>query len=314
MNYMLTALLVLGTIALVSAFVLYYCSKHFAVKEDERIGKVASLLPQANCGGCGFAGCSGMASALVKAADGGSIEGFTCPVGGSEVMGKIAGLLGVAVTDTEPCVAVLRCGGSCTARQRVAVYDGLRTCAAMNVSGMGETACAYGCLGCGDCVAACSFGGIKLNETTGLPEIDENVCTGCGSCAKACPRGIIELRPRGMRSRRVFVACRNQDRGALAMKACSVSCIGCGKCAKECKFDAITIENNLAYIDPAKCKMCRKCEKACPRKAIKAVNFPAPKPPVQQTVSATDNSKGNACANVAGDTVVEPTQGKETKQ
>ncbi len=314
MNYMLTALLVLGTIALVSAFVLYYCSKHFAVKEDERIGKVASLLPQANCGGCGFAGCSGMASALVKAADGGSIEGFTCPVGGSEVMGKIAGLLGVAVTDTEPCVAVLRCGGSCTARQRVAVYDGLRTCAAMNVSGMGETACAYGCLGCGDCVSACSFGGIKQNETTGLPEIDENVCTGCGSCAKACPRDIIELRPRGMRSRRVFVACRNQDRGALAMKACSVSCIGCGKCAKECKFDAITIENNLAYIDPAKCKMCRKCEKACPRKAIKAVNFPAPKTPVQQTVSATDNSKGNACANVAGDTVVEPTQGKETKQ
>lgn len=314
MNYMLTALLVLGTIALVSAFVLYYCSKHFAVKEDERIGKVASLLPQANCGGCGFAGCSGMAAALVKAADGGSIEGFNCPVGGGEVMAKIAELLGVTVTDAEPLVAVLRCGGSCTARPRVAEYDGLRTCAAMNVSGMGETACAYGCLGCGDCVSACSFGGIKMNATTGLPEIDETVCTGCGSCAKTCPRGIIELRPRGLRSRRVYVACRNQDRGATVMKACSASCIGCGKCAKECKFDAITIENNVAYIDPTKCKMCRKCEKACPRQAIKAVNFPAPKQPVQQPASATDDIKQNACTAIASDTVAEPTQGKETKQ
>ncbi len=314
MNYMLTALLVLGTIALVSAFVLYYCSKHFAVKEDERIGKVASLLPQANCGGCGFAGCSGMAAAIVKAADGGSIEGFNCPVGGGEVMGKIAEVLGVTVADAEPRVAVLRCGGSCTARQRVVEYDGLRTCAAMNVSGMGETACAYGCLGCGDCVSACSFGGIKLNETTGLPEIDETVCTGCGSCAKTCPRGIIELRPRGLRGRRVFVACRNQDRGALAMKACSASCIGCGKCAKECKFDAITIENNVAYIDPAKCKMCRKCEKACPRKAIKAVNFPAPKQPAQQPASASDDIKQNACTAIASDQVAEPTQEKEEKQ
>ncbi len=314
MNYMLTALLVLGTIALASAFVLYYCSKHFAVKEDERIGKVASLLPQANCGGCGFAGCSGMAAAIVKAADGGSIEGFNCPVGGGEVMGKIAEVLGVTVADAEPRVAVLRCGGSCTARQRVVEYDGLRTCAAMNVSGMGETACAYGCLGCGDCVSACSFGGIKLNETTGLPEIDETVCTGCGSCAKTCPRGIIELRPRGLRGRRVFVACRNQDRGALAMKACSASCIGCGKCAKECKFDAITIENNVAYIDPAKCKMCRKCEKACPRKAIKAVNFPAPKQAAQQPASASDDIKQNACTAITSDPVAEPTQEKEAKQ
>lgn len=274
---MLTALLVLGAISLVAAVVLFVCSKRFAVKEDARIGEVSALLPQANCGGCGFPGCSGMAAALVKAADEGDIGALACPVGGSEVMEKIASVLGLAVSGGEPKVAVVRCAGICSARKPIAVYDGLRTCAAMNSCGMGETACGYGCLGCGDCAAACSFGGIKVNPATGLPEVDETVCVGCGSCVKACPRHLIELRNRGMRNRRVYVACRNRDKGAIAMKACASSCIGCGKCVKECPFGAIALDGNVAYIDYEKCKMCRKCEKVCPRHAIKAVNFPVPK-------------------------------------
>lgn len=274
---MLTALLVLGAISLVAAVVLFVCSKRFAVKEDARIGEVSALLPQANCGGCGFPGCSGMAAALVKAADEGDIGALACPVGGSEVMEKIASVLGLAVSGGEPKVAVVRCAGICSARKPIAVYDGLRTCAAMNSCGMGETACGYGCLGCGDCAAACSFGGIKVNPATGLPEVDETVCVGCGSCVKACPRHLIELRNRGMRNRRVYVACRNRDKGAIAMKACASSCIGCGKCVKECPFGAIALDGNVAYIDYEKCKMCRKCEKVCPRHAIKAANFPVPK-------------------------------------
>lgn len=275
---MLTALLVLGAISLVAAVVLFVCSKRFAVKEDARIGEVSALLPQANCGGCGFPGCSGMAAALVKAADEGDIGTLACPVGGSEVMEKVASVLGLAVSGGEPKVAVVRCAGICSARKPIAVYDGLRTCAAMNSCGMGETACGYGCLGCGDCAEACSFGGIKVNPATGLPEVDETVCVGCGSCVKACPRHLIELRNRGMRNRRVYVACRNRDKGAIAMKACASSCIGCGKCVKECPFGAIVLDGNVAYIDYEKCKMCRKCEKVCPRHAIKAVNFPVPKP------------------------------------
>jgi ferredoxin len=72
------------------------------------------------------------------------------------------------------------------------------------------------------------------------------------------------------------------------MKACQVSCIGCGKCEKECNFAAITVEGNLAYIDPEKCRLCRKCEKVCPKQAIVAVNFPAPKPvePKKEEVQA----------------------------
>ena len=291
MNYMLTALLVLGAIALVAAVVLFVCSKKFAVKEDARVGKVSALLPQANCGGCGFPGCSGMAEALVKAADKGSIDGLACPVGGNEVMAKVADVLGLSVSGGEPKIAVVRCAGDCSARKAIAVYDGLRTCAAMNSCGMGETACGYGCLGCGDCAAACSFGGIRMNEQTGLPEVDESVCVACGSCVKACPRHLIELRNKGLRQRRVYVACRNRDKGAVAMKACGSSCIGCGKCVKECPFGAISLDGNVAYIDSDKCKMCRKCEKVCPRHAIKAVNFPAPKTQPAAATAAQSNEK-----------------------
>lgn len=277
-SFILTAVIVLGSIALIAAVILYVCSKKFAVKEDPRLPLVTAALPGANCGGCGYPGCSGMADALVKGADAGSIEGLTCPVGGAEVMSKVADLLGMAVAQSDPMVAVVRCNGTCENRQRIAVYDGLMTCAAVNATGAGETACGFGCLGCGDCVAACQFGALRMNESTGLPEVDDELCTACGACVKACPRHIIELRKKGPKNRRVFVSCVNKDKGAAAMKACKAACIGCGKCQKECKFEAITVESNLCYIDFNKCRLCKKCVEACPTKAIHAVNFPLPKP------------------------------------
>ena len=278
MSFILSAVIVLGCIALVAAVILYVCSKRFAVKEDPRIAQVTEVLPGANCGGCGFPGCSGMADALVKGADAGSLEGLNCPVGGADVMGKVADLLGMAIANSDPMVAVVRCNGTCELRPRIASYDGLKTCTAMNACGAGETGCGFGCLGCGDCVSACQFDAIHINPETGLPEVDEDKCTACGACTKACPRNIIELRKKGPKGRRIFVSCVNKDKGAVAMKACKSACIGCGKCQKECKFEAITIENNLSYIDFTKCRMCKKCVDACPTKAIHAVNFPAPKP------------------------------------
>ena len=287
MNFILIAVIVLGGIALVSAVVLYVCSKKFAVYEDPRLAQVTAILPGANCGGCGYPGCSGMAAALVKGADAGSLEGLYCPVGGTDVMGQVADLLGMAVANTEPKVAVVRCNGTCDLRPRIAEYGGLRTCTAMNSCGAGETGCGYGCLGCGDCVKACAFGAITMNPETGLPEVDEEKCTACGACAKACPRHIIELRKKGVKNRRVYVRCVNKDKGAAALKACKAACIGCGKCEKECKFEAITITNNVSYIDPDKCRLCRKCVEACPTHAIIAVNFPAPKPKADADAGGT---------------------------
>ena len=215
---MLIAVAVLGAIGLIAA--------------DPRIAQVTEQLPGANCGGCGFAGCGGLADALVKGADAGSLDGLMCPVGGQEVMGKVADLLGMAIANGEPMVAVVRCNGTCALRPKIAEYSGLRTCAAMNSCGAGETACGFGCLGCGDCVAACQFDAIHMNPETGLPEVDEEKCVACGACVKACPRNIIELRKKGPKGRRVFVSCVNKDKGPVAMKACKAACIGCGKCLR----------------------------------------------------------------------------------
>ena len=289
MDFIFMAVIVLGAIGLVSAIVLFIVSKKFAVKEDPRLAEVSSLLPQANCGGCGYPGCGGMADALVKGADAGSLDGLYCPVGGQEMMGQIADLLGMAIANSEPMVAVVRCNGTCVNRPRIAEYSGLRTCSAINACGAGETACGYGCLGCGDCVSACQFGAISINQETGIAEVDQDKCTSSGACVKACPRHIIELRKKGPKNRRVYVSCVNKDKGPIAMKACKVSCIGCGKCEKECAFGAITVEGNVAYIDHTKCRLCRKCVKVCPRNAIVEVNFPAPKPtPEPATKPATE--------------------------
>ena len=283
MNLILIAVISLGAIALVLAAILYVASKKFAVYEDPRIAQVGEVLPQANCGGCGYPGCSGLADACVKA---GSLEGKFCPVGGQPVMAKVADILGLAAGETEPMVAVVRCNGTCANRPRINQYDGAKSCAIAASLYGGETGCSYGCLGCGDCVAACQFDAIHMNPETGLPEVDETKCTACGACVKACPKAIIEIRPQGKKSRRVYVSCVNKDKGAVARKACTVSCIGCGKCVKTCPFEAITLENNLAYIDPNKCKSCRKCVEVCPQNSIIELNFPPRKPKAEEAVEA----------------------------
>ena len=260
-------------IGIASAVILYFVAQKFKVDEDPRIDIVEELLPGANCGGCGKPGCRGFAEATVKAD---SLDGLFCPVGGAATMTKIASALGREVVMQTPKIAVVRCNGTCEHRPRTSHYDGYKSCAVEHSLYRGETDCAYGCLGCGDCVKACTFDAIRMDEN-GLPVVDEEKCVACGACVKACPRNIIELRNQGPKGRRVFVSCVNKDKGAAARKACAAACIGCGKCAKECPFGAITVENNVAYIDFNKCRLCRKCVSACPTHAIHEVNFPARK-------------------------------------
>jgi len=265
------AVISLSAIGIAAAVILYFVAQKFKVVEDPRIDEVEEILPSANCGGCGYAGCRAFAENLVKQ---GTMEGFNCPVGGTEVMSKIAGLLGLEVEVKEPQVAVIRCNGSHTNAPKKINYDGPATCAFAHNLYSGESGCPYGCLGLGDCVAACEFGAMYMDEKTGLPVVIEEKCVACGACVRACPRGIIELRNKGKKSRRIFVSCINEEKGGPAKKNCSVACIGCGKCEKVCEFDAITIKNNLAYIDYEKCKLCRKCVEVCPTNAIHEINFP----------------------------------------
>lgn len=276
--YTVLSLSIIGTLA---AIILYFVAQKFKVYEDPRIDQVDSVLPGANCGGCGFAGCRAFAEACVKKAE---LSDLFCPVGGNDCMADVAGVLGIEAVKKEPTVAVVRCNGTCEHRPKTNIYDGSMSCAIASSLYAGDTGCQYGCLGCGDCVVSCDFDAIHMNQLTGLPEVDDDKCVACGACVKACPKTLIELRKKAVKNRKIYVSCRNKDKGAIAKKSCSVACIGCSKCEKECKFDAIIIENNLAFIDSDKCKLCRKCVSVCPTNAIIEFNFPPRKITVTETV------------------------------
>ncbi len=277
MEVLLYTILTLCALGVLAAVILYFVAQKFRVEEDPRIDEVEKMLPGANCGGCGFAGCRGMADALVARDD---ISALFCPVGGGDCMKAIAGYLGKAAAEKEPQTATVRCGGTCAKRPRINTFDGAKSCAVASSLYAGQTACSFGCLGFGDCVDVCSFGALTIDPETGLPVVDPDKCTGCGACVKACPKAIIELRKKWPKNRAVYVSCVSKDKGAAVMKACKAGCIGCGKCAKACAFDAIRVENNLAYIDPQKCKLCRKCVNECPTGAIRLVGMePLPKEP-----------------------------------
>lgn len=282
MNLIISSIIVLGVIGLASAIILYFVAQKFKVEEDTRIDAVAELLPGANCGGCGYPGCRGFAEACVKAD---TLENMLCPVGGLPVMCKVSEVLGHAVCQATPKIAVVRCNGTCANRPRTNKFDGAQNCKIAAQLYAGETNCSHGCMGFGDCAAACQFDAIKINPETGIPEVDEEKCVACGACVKACPKKVIELRNKGVKGRRVFVSCVNKDKGAVARKACSAACIGCGKCQKICPFGAIKVENNLAYIDFELCRSCRKCVNECPTGAIHDVNFPTPAPVATKPVA-----------------------------
>lgn len=274
MSVILTSVLILGGIGVVGAAVLYVVANRFKVEEDPRIDEVEALLPGANCGGCGRSGCRDFAAACVKAT---SLDSLVCPASGSGVMKRIGEIVGLAAAEGKPRVAVLKCNGICSMRTRVAAYDGPPSCAIESFLGCGESACPVGCLGCGDCVKACPYDALHLDAATGLPVVDADACTGCGVCVKSCPRRLIELRLKGPRGMRVWVACSNHEKGAVARKDCKAACIGCGKCLKTCPHGAITLSDNLAYIDCEKCRLCGKCVAVCPTGAIQS-SFKVPTP------------------------------------
>jgi Na+-translocating ferredoxin:NAD+ oxidoreductase RNF subunit RnfB len=281
-------ILTLSIIGVLSAIILYFVAQKFKVYEDPRIDQVEGTLPGANCGGCGYAGCRAFAEACVKR---GELADLFCPVGGNDTMTGVADILGIVAVKKDPRVAVVRCNGTCEHRPKTNIFDGAVSCAVAASLYAGDTGCQYGCLGCGDCVVACDFDAIHMNPVTGLPEVDDEKCVACGACVKACPKTLIELRKKAPKDRKIYVACRNTDKGAVARKSCAVACIGCSKCEKECNYDAITIADNLAFIDSDKCRLCRKCVNVCPTNSILELNFPPRKVSVADPSGATPEKR-----------------------
>ena len=271
---MYIAIIILSITGAVAAMILYFISKKFEIQEDPRITQISKILPDVNCGGCGYPGCGGFASACVNAD---SLDDLSCPVGGTDLMKNIASIIGKNAVESVPKVAVIRCNGTCEACPPTNIYDGAKSCLIASSLYSGKTGCSFGCLGMGDCVDACKFDAIHINPVTGLSEVTEDKCAACEACVKVCPKKIIEIRKKGPKSRRIYVSCANKDKGGVARKACKNACIGCNKCLKECAFEAITITDNIAYIDDTKCRLCRKCVSVCPTGAIHELNFPPQK-------------------------------------
>jgi Na+-translocating ferredoxin:NAD+ oxidoreductase RNF subunit RnfB len=253
----------MGGLGLFFAAGLAIANKKLQVEEDPRVTRIMEVIPGANCGGCGFPGCAGFADAVVK----GKAKADGCPVGGADVAAKIAAIMGVEISGGERRVARCMCQGGLEEIAYQGEYLGALSCIAATLVSGGKKLCEFGCLGLGDCAAACPFDAIKISANR-LPVVDNDKCTGCGKCVDVCPRDLMHLHPI---SYKVRVLCQNHDPGRYATKVCTRSCIACGLCEKKCPFDAIHVIDNLAVIDYEKCKHCGLCATVCPNQAIEHI-------------------------------------------
>lgn len=259
LNSIVASMLSLGGLGLLFGVLLGYASKKFEVKVDENIPKVREILPGANCGGCGFAGCDAYASAVVE--DGASPS--ACSVGGTKVAEQIGSVLGIEVNGTEKMTAFVKCKGSCNVAKDKYQYEGIKDCIEANELMGGSKACSYGCLGLGTCVSVCQFGALEIID--GIAKVNREKCTNCGACIDICPKGLIESVPY---SKKVRTQCNSQDNGKTVRVNCSAGCIGCKICEKNCPKDAIKVIDNVAKIDYTKCVNCGICAEKCPTKVI----------------------------------------------
>ncbi len=254
----MSAIIIVAVLGIVGASILVVAAHFMHVEEDERIQKVTQVMPGANCGACGYAGCADYAKAIVEGA-----PVNKCIPGGDACANAAAEIMGVTAGAVAKYKTIVACQGSSYNTQNKYNYQGIKSCAACAALYGGNSTCEYGCIGFGDCAAACKFGAIEIENS--LAKIIPEKCTGCGACEAACPKNIIWVRPE---SERPIVLCANRDRGALTRKACTAGCIGCMKCQKICPDEAIKVKDNVASIDYSKCTGCRKCVNVCPVSAI----------------------------------------------
>ena len=268
MREIILACLTLGITGFGFALILAFLSRKLKVEEDPRITQIFNMLPSANCGACGFAGCRGFAQAVVS--EGKIFSG--CIPGGQELNEKIAQIVGVkseAVTKTKT-IAVCRCGAQSGEKKESAEYEGPLTCKATHI--IGSLDCIYGCLSYGDCVKACPTDAISLKNKKIY--VDTKKCIACGKCVAACPRKLFELVPVLEGIGAYAVCCSNTEKLTNVKKVCSRGCIACGICTKV-KDSPYYLKNNLSRIDFTKTKEetpLRNGKEKCPTKCIFKLN------------------------------------------
>ena len=256
----LIAMAIVGGTGIIIGILLGIAGEKFAVEVDEKEIAVRECLPGNNCGGCGFPGCDGLAAAIAK----GEAPVNGCPVGGESCAAAISEIMGVDAGESIKMTAYVKCAGTCEKAKDNYDYVGPKDCKiAMNNPGGGAKACTYGCTGFGSCKEVCPFDAIDIID--GVAVVNPDKCKACGKCIAECPKHLIELVPADAVC---HVKCSSKDKGIEVKKVCQAGCIGCGLCARNCPADAITVENNLAYIDQEKCTHCGLCKEKCPVKII----------------------------------------------
>lgn len=258
MNILIPVLIV-AVIGLLAGVGLSAASIIMAVPKDETAEKLMEVLPGANCGACGFSGCSGYADALSK----GKAKVGLCPVGGKAVADESAAILGVDAGNVTPKAAIVRCLGTCDNTSVKMDYTGFDSCAAAAQLYGGMNSCRFGCIGLGDCARECEYHAIELCNEIAI--VDRDMCVGCGKCAKVCPKQLIEITDK---KKAAQVMCSNKEKGGITRKNCKVGCIGCMKCQRACPVGAVTVENFVAHVNRELCVGCGKCISECPTHAL----------------------------------------------
>ncbi|AHG92619.1 Fe-S cluster domain protein (plasmid) [Gemmatirosa kalamazoonensis] len=238
---MITAVAILGGIGLVFAVLIALANRKLRVWEDPRIDAVAAMLPNANCGACGVPGCRAFAELLV----GGERQPSGCNVANDDQRTAIAAYLGVEAGQAVKVVARMHCAGGAHVAAQQAQYRGFPTCAAAAAVAGGGKGCAWGCLGLADCVAACTYGAMRMSDD-GIPLVDVDACTACGKCVEPCPKGLLTLHPL---DHRLLVQCRNLVAGDDALDACKVACTACGRCVLDAAPGLISVESGVAVVN-----------------------------------------------------------------
>ncbi|EHY8812900.1 electron transport complex subunit RsxB [Salmonella enterica subsp. enterica serovar Teshie] len=166
MNTIWIAVGALTLLGLVFGAILGYASRRFAVEDDPVVEKIDAILPQSQCGQCGYPGCRPYAEAV-------GLQGEKinrCAPGGEAVMLKMAELLNV---EPQPCDGEEQ---QAAPVRMLAVID--------------ET----NCIGCTKCIQACPVDAI-VGATRAMHTVMSDLCTGCNLCVDPCPTHCIELRP-----------------------------------------------------------------------------------------------------------------------
>lgn len=262
MNGILIAALIFAALSLILGIILSFAGQIFKVDIDERTEKITEILPGANCGGCGYAGCSALAEAIVN----GKAKFDACNACNGEITQKISEIMGIENTGETKnrYSAQVMCSGTHEVAKKKYIYAGLNDCNAANKLAGGDKLCPNGCIGLGSCVKVCKFGAITI--CNGVASVNPEKCRACGMCVEACPKGIIKLVPSDVE---LWVACKSKDKGAITKNYCDVGCIGCRICEKNCTSGAIKIRDNVAEINYDLCTGCGVCVEKCPRSIIR---------------------------------------------